>query len=676
MLTTGWACLFGSPKLVSARRLVNSGWGAILCSVSQLPSGREVNTSAPGEQALNARRQYVIGEFTLDLQSGFLRHGSQEVALRRQAFEVLAYLVERAGRLVTKTELLDAIWPDAAITDNSLAQCLLEVRRALGDDSQQMIRTVARRGYIFTAAITLPMIPVPAGLARVVRETPVELPEAPAKPSPADAWIPASISKVLSHKGLAAMLILLAIIGGGLIWYRGTGISAPVETLAVLPFKPVGSQSQDEYVQLGMTDALITKLSNVHRIIVRPTASIRKFATSQDPLAAGRELKVAAIVDGTVQRLNDRIRVNVQLLRVSDGRPLWADKFDENFNDVFSVQDSISERIATALLRHLTGEEEKQVNKRYTANAEAYQLYAKGRYSWEQRTEAGLKHAVFYFEQAIQKDPRFALAYAGLADCYGPLMQRSYMSALEALPKLEKAASTAVELDETLGEAHTALAAARMSDWDWPSTEREFKRAIELNPNDATAHLWYGFYLEAMGRQQENLGERKRAYELDPSNLTINAGLGWALFRAGQPAEAVAFLKRAIELNPNFAMSHENLGNVYVETGVFDQALEQFSKPEQLSARAYVLARAGDRARARENLDRVVSAPSSQRPGAEMGIAAAYAALGDREKAFSWLEAAYREHNPQLMFLKVDERFSTLRSETGFQDLLRRVRLL
>ena len=622
----------------------------------------------PLKQEFSGRR-CCFGDFSLDLEGGFLHRGLEEVKIRPKSLEVLVYLVRHQGRLVTKDELIGAIWPNAFITDNSLAQCLLEVRRALADDSQQLIRTVARRGYIFTASITMPMPPVPAVLPAVARETRADLREA----APATGVV---ASKVLIRNVFIAAIVLLAIIGGAGIWYRGKAVSANVEKLAVLPFKPVGSQSQDEYVQLGMTDALITKLSNVHRIIVSPTASVRKFATSQDPVAAGRELKVTAIVDGTVQRLNNRIRVSVQLLRVSDGRPLWADKFDADFDDVFSVQDSVSERIATALLRNLTGEEAKQINKRYTANPEAYDLYAKGRYCFEQRTETALKRAVVYFEQAIQKDPNFALAYASLAECYGPLMQRSYMTALEALPKAEKAASKAVELDETLGEAHTALAAARMSEWDWPSTEREFKRAIELNPNDITAHLWYGFYLDAMGRQQENLVQRKRAFELDPSNLTANAGLGEALFRAGRPAEAVVALKQAIELNPDFAMSHENLAKIYVEEGLFDLALEQLRKPEQLSARAYVLARMGNPAAARKDLEEVVHLPPSQRPGVEMGIAAAYAALGDREEAFSWLEAAYRERNPQLMFLKVDEWFSTVRSDPRFQDLLRRVRLL
>jgi len=243
------------------------------------------------------------------------------------------------------------------------------------------------------------------------------------------------------------------------------------------------------------------------------------------------------------------------------------------------------------------------------------------------------------------------------------------------LPKMEEASSKAVELDDTLAEAHTALAAARMNEWDWPSTEREFKRAIALNPNEEMAHRWYGYFLEAMGRQTESLNEWKRAYELNPSSPS-NAWLGWALFRVGRSQEAITLLQEVIKLNPDFPQAHERLGYIYVELRSFDKALEQFSGPDELAKRMYVLARSGRGATAQRELEQFLKLPPSQRPGAEMGIAAVYLALGDRETALSWLETAYRERNPQLMFLKVDERFSTLRSEPGFRDLLRRVRLL
>ena len=517
------------------------------------------------------RRQYRIGEFTLDLDEGFLRRGNEEIALRPKTFEVLTYLVQRSGCLVTKNELIEAVWPDAAITDNSLAQCLLELRRALGDNDQQAIRTVARRGYLFAAPVITQAIELPAA------PKPPKIVRAEAAPS-RKKWF------------LAAFLVLA--VGFISLWYAvARGLGRP-EKLAVLPFKAIGAEEDGQYLGLGMADAVITKLSDVSGLVVRPTASVRKYAAAQDPIAAGRELGVEAVLDGAVQRLGNRLRVTVQLVRVADGRPLWADKFDESLDDLFVVQDSISGKVADALLRNLTRGERLRINTHYTTSWEAYEFYVRGRYTWEQRTEASLRKAVTYFERAVQEDPHYALAYAALAECYGPLMQLSFMSAIEALPKMEEAASRAVELDDTLAEAHTALAGARMNEWDWPSTEREFKRAIALNPNEVMAHRWYGYYLDAMGRQTESLNEWKRGYELDPSSPGGNAWLGWALFRNGRSHEAITLLQGAIELNPDFPQAHERLGFVYVELRSFDKALEQFSGPDELT-KTHVRAGAG-----------------------------------------------------------------------------------
>jgi TolB-like protein/Tfp pilus assembly protein PilF len=479
----------------------------------------------------------------------------------------------------------------------------------------------------------------------------------------------------LRRKSLLAGLLALAATGG-LLWYASTRGPERAEKLAILPFKTIGSEEDRPYLGLGMADALITKLSNVSRLIVRPTASVIKYADSQDPIVAGRELGVQAVLGGSVQRLGNRLRLSVQLVSVPDGRSLWAGQFDDSLDDLFAVQDSISGKVADALVQNLTKGERLRMNANYTANREAYELYVRGRYSWEQRTEASLRQAIAYFERATQKDQRYALAYAALAECYAPLMQRRYMSATEALPKMQAAASKAVELEDSLAEAHTALAAARLSEWDWPNTEREFKRAIELNPNDATAHVWYGFYLDAMGRQAENLAQRRRAYELDPSNPTANAGLGIALFRAGHAREAIAVLDEAIRLNPDFAMAHENLGAVYTEMGQFDKALEQYRGTDYVGERAYVLARSGDREGARRNLEDFLQQPVSHRPGAEIQIAAIHAALGENDQAISWLERAYQERALQLMFLNTDPSFAGLRSNPKFRDLLRRVHLL
>jgi TolB-like protein/DNA-binding winged helix-turn-helix (wHTH) protein/tetratricopeptide (TPR) repeat protein len=605
---------------------------------------------------------YRFENFTLDLARGCLFSNAAEVKLRPKTFEALRYVVVNAGRLVSKEELVRAVWPDSFVSDNSLAQCFLEIRKALEDDDQRIIKTVSRRGYVFD-------VPVQKGPGHLTQILPAE----PQRVATANKAVHIGLSKRVGWAALAALAI--AAIG---VWILGPARSPrPVPpAVAVLPFQSLVGSESDEFLELGMADALITKLSNVSEITVRPTSAVRTYTDrKRDPVQIAKQLRVAYVLDGSLQEKEGRIVVTVQLIGVPEGRPLWAERYQDASGDIFAVQDAISTRVATALAPKLTGEENRRLQKNVTSDVEAFRLYLRGRYVWEQRTDTGLRRAIAYYEQAIRRDPHFALAYAALAECYGPLMQLSFMSALEALPKMEEAASRAVELDDTLAEAHTALAATRMNEWDWPSTEREYKRAIALNPNEEMAHRWYGYFLDAMGRPTESLEEWKRAYELNPASPS-NAWLGWALYRVGRSQEALTFLQETVKLNPDFPQAHERLGNVYVGLRSFDKALEQFSAPDELSKRMYVLARAGQGATARSHLVQFLKLPPSQRPGAEMGIAAVYLALGDRETALSWLETAYRERNPQLMFLKVDERFSTLRSEPGFQELLRRVRLL
>jgi TolB-like protein/DNA-binding winged helix-turn-helix (wHTH) protein/Flp pilus assembly protein TadD len=606
---------------------------------------------------------YRFEKFTLDLARGCLFSNQAEVKLRPKTFEALRYVVENAGRLVSKEELVRAVWPDSFVSDNSLAQCFLEIRKALEDDDQRIIKTVSRRGYVFD-------VPVEKGSAHLTQMLPAE----PQREATANQAARIGLSKWVGWPALAVLAVAAI-----LIWILGPARSPrPAQpAVAVLPFQSLVGSESDELLELGMADALITKLSNVSEIAVRPTSAVRGYTDrKREPVQIAKQLRVGYVLDGSLQEKEGRIVVSVQLIGVPEGRPLWAERYQDASGDIFALQDAISTRVATALAPKLTGEENRRLKKNPTSDVEAFRLYQRGRYVWEQRTDAGLRHAIAYFEQAIQRDPQFALAYAALAECYGPLMQLSFMSATEALPKMEVAASRAVELDDTLAEAHTALAAARMNEWDWPNTEREFKRAIALNPNEDMAHRWYAYYLEAMGRQTESLNEWRRGYELNPSNPGVNAWLGWSLYRNARSQEAITVLQEAIELNPDFPQSHERLGNIYVELRLFDKALEQFSGPDELSNRMYVLARAGQGATARRDLEQFLNLPPSQRPGAEVQIAAAYAALGDRDTALSCLETAYRERNPQLMFLKVDERFSTLHSEPGFQDLLRRVRLL
>jgi len=295
--------------------------------------------------------------------------------------------------------------------------------------------------------------------------------------------------------------------------------------MAVLPFKPLVASDRDEYLEMGMVDVLITKLSNIRQLKVRSISSVRKYADlQQDPIAAGRELQVEAVLDGSIQRIGDRVRVTVRLLNVQDGISLWADKFDEPFTNIFALQDSISERVAAALPLNLSREEKDRLSRHYTENTEAFQLYLKGRYFWNKRTEEGFRKGIDYFNQAVRDDPNYAMAYTGMSDCYALLSDFGFVSPKEGFPKAKEAATRALAIDEKLAEAHTSLGHVKRDyDWDWPGAEQEFKRAIELNPNELSAHQWYAVYLSALGRHQEAIAEIKRALDLDPLSLPVNA---------------------------------------------------------------------------------------------------------------------------------------------------------
>jgi len=412
---------------------------------------------------------YRFENFTLDLARGCLFSSEAEVKLRPKTFEALRYVVQNAGRLVSKEELVRAVWPDSFVSDNSLAQCFLEIRKALGDDDQRIIKTVSRRGYVFD----VPVEKGPARLAQIV-------PPGPEREVGANQAARTGLSRRVGWAALAALAI--AAVG---VWILGAVRSPRTAqpAVAILPFQSLAGSEPDESLEVGMADAIIAKLSNVSEIAVRPTSAVRAYTDGKrDFVQIARQLRVAYVLEGSLQEKEGRIAVTVQLIGVPEGRPLWAERYQDASGDVFAVQDAISTRAATALAPKLTGEENRRLQKKSTSDVEAYWLYQKGRYCWEQRTDTALKRAIVYFEEAIRRDPQFALAYAGLAECYGPLMQLSFMSGIEALPKMEAAASRAVELDDTLAEAHTALAGARMNEWDWPSTEREFKRAIRIKP--------------------------------------------------------------------------------------------------------------------------------------------------------------------------------------------------
>jgi serine/threonine protein kinase/tetratricopeptide (TPR) repeat protein len=453
--------------------------------------------------------------------------------------------------------------------------------------------------------------------------------------------------------------------------------------IAVLPFKMLRLEEKtDEYLGLGMADAIITKLSNIRRIIVRPTSSVLKYAGGDsDLLAAGHELDVGFVLDGRIQRANDRVRVTVQLIRVRDGAPLWAAKFDEKFTDIFTVEDSISGQVAQALMPKLSGEEQELLSKRETENAQAYQAYLKGRYYWNTYTEEGLAQAIFHFMEAIEEDPEYAQAYAGVADYYNFLGVWGVLPPKESFAAAKSAAAKALEIDDTLAEAHTSLAFALLSyDWDWESAESEFKRAIELNPSYATAHQWYSYLTSAQGRHADAITEIESAQKLDPLSPIIATGAGLVFYNARRYDRAIEELEKALEIDTQYYVTQQGLAFCYAQKGRYEEAITASRKAVALSSRSplalwtlgYVLAKAGRENEARTIL-REMEELGQKRYVSSYYIAMIHAALDETDEAFKWLEKAYEDRDWWLLWLRVEPFIDGLRSDPRFHNLLRRV---
>jgi serine/threonine protein kinase/tetratricopeptide (TPR) repeat protein len=453
--------------------------------------------------------------------------------------------------------------------------------------------------------------------------------------------------------------------------------------IAVLPFRPLSKEGRDEILELGIADALITKLSELSQIIVRPTSSVRKYIDlEQDPAIAGRELAVESVLEGNIQRLGDRIRITVRLVKAEDGRSLWTGKFDEEFTDIFAIEDLISEKVTAALALKLTGDDRERLKKKYTEDTAAHHLYLKGRYHWNKRTEEALNSAIECFDQAIEIDPNYALAYVGLADCYTKLGDVGVTAVLprEAFARARAAALQALKIDDSLAEIHASLGHIDMHHLRWADAEESYKRAIKLNPNYATAHQWYAYYFAFHHRFDEALAKMAVALQLDPLSLPIADGIGEFLYFARRYDEAIAQFRKTLEMEPNFLPTRINLGLAYEQSGMFSEAEEQFVKARQiagesvdaLAALGHSYAIAGRTAAALEVLAQLIEM-SKERYVSPYEIALMHTALGEFDEALRWLEKVYDERVEWLIFTNVDPRLDPLRNDARFVDLMRRI---
>lgn len=488
--------------------------------------------------------------------------------------------------------------------------------------------------------------------------------------------------------GLAAVALVLAAMA--LFWNSASrraqqaAFSPSANSVAVLPFKPLLADSDDQILEIGMADTLITKLSNTREMIVPSLTSVRPYAgTTQDPLAAGRRLGVSSVLEGTVQKAGDRLRVSARLIKVADGSSLWAAMFDEKIADVFAIQDKISQKVVEALTLRLSGEGQERLTKRYTENIDAYQLYLTGRYHWNKLTPPEIGKSIGFFQKAVELDPNYALAYFGLADAYRALAITSDMPAREVFPQAKAAAEKALQIDDSLAEPHATLVLIHTwFDWDWASAEKEARRGISLNPNSGFCHWAYADLLSRLSRHDEAIAEGARARGLDPTSLITNAHEGAVLYFARRYDEATERLQKTLDLGPTFWVAHLFLGQVYLQKKKFPEALAAFTKAkefsrgnsEAISMIGYTQARAGDAAKAQTTLDELKSL-SAQHYVPPYNMAVLYIGLGDQENAIAWLDKACDDRDVRFSFLKIDPKWDLFRSDPRVVAILKRIGL-
>ncbi len=647
---------------------------------------------------------YEFGPFRLDATQRLLLREGSVVPLTLKAFDLLLVLVKSDGQVLTKDELMRKVWPDSYVEEANLSHHIHKLREALGRElGDKYIETLARRGYRFVAGVTnvqaedVELQAREHSHARIAVKESESVVHPPAADSvvaePGRATNPEAVSrkrKRLSPRAWAgaAVGLLLLLAGGYVLWTRHAtptiASTSQIRSLAVLPFRPLSAESHDESLELGMADALITKLSNVKQVVVRPTSSVLKYtAAGQDLLAAGREQSVDAIVEGQMQKAGDRIRFTVHLIRVSDGAPMWAGTFDDRFTNVFAVQDEISQEVAQALVSKLTGTEQQQISKHYTDNIEAYQLYQKGRVYWWKFSPEGAEKSISYFNQAIALDPNYALAYAGLSFSYSVQGAIGSIPPIEAYPKVKSAAETAVKLDDTLAEGHVALGGKSLFfERDWASARKELERAIELNPNQPDAHELLGYYWEVAGQYDKAGAELKSAQKITPLMGLINMDVAALEYYQHHYDEAIDLYGKAHTLDPDFVPFPYMLAQANERKGAYEMAIDECRKalvsspnnPNILIALGYAYASAGRKDEAQTILKSSLD-KRKQHFVSPFMIALLYTSLAKKDEAFDWLNKAYDERDPQLIWLHVDPQLDSLHSDPRFAQMLQRMRV-
>lgn len=620
--------------------------------------------------------------FAAKSQRLYRRGDSEPVPLQPKAAALLLFLITSDGRLLTKNEILEAVWEDSFVEESNLSQTVFVLRKALGENSKEprFVLTVPNRGYQFIA-------PVKKIEAENKIETENKIAEKellsgsqnsnPEKPLTENRNV--GISKIVRFAAMPLILVFALVV----YWFYPAAKPATVsdvKSIAVLPFEELNVEQTEKYLGGGLTDALINKLSGLKQIIVRPSRTVAKYADSrEDASVIGRELQVDAVLDGRIQRVGERVGVSVQLIRTADNATLWTANFDDEFSNLFAVQDSISRKVVSSLAIQLDAPERQRFERRGTENAAAYEEYLRGRFFWNKRTADGLEKAVEHFNRAVEYDPNFAQAHSALAETYVLVNLYGAKHDPNAMLRAKAAAERALQLDDQSAEAHAALAQVKMQyEFDWAGTESEYKKAIELDPNSATVRQWYGEFLALQERTDESLPQMEKALQLDPTSLSTNNAMALTLLKAREPDKALAVTEKVLQMDANFPWALHYRCRAFLQKGELENAIEFCRKALAVSNEslymksnlAYVLARGGRQAEARQILAELQTAAQNVYVS-PYNFALIHNALGEKDATFKYLNKAVEERDFLIPALKSD--FVSLRDDPQFIEILRRV---
>jgi TolB-like protein/DNA-binding winged helix-turn-helix (wHTH) protein/Tfp pilus assembly protein PilF len=639
-----------------------------------------------------------FGTFEVDLSAAELRKHGLRLKLPEQPFQILTMLLERPGEVVTRDELRNRLWQTNTFVDfdHGLNNAVMRLREVLGDssDNPRFVETIPRRGYRFVAHVDESFPATPARGTTAPGTSQVFMPAAAGESEPP--VVPPADNRQTLKKRRISIALLVGLVAASLIAIalaaryfamRNTNRGGVKQStsLVVLPLENLSGDQEQDYFADGMTDELIANLAKIRslRVISRSTAMAYKH--TRKPLSEiANELHVDAVVEGTVLRVDQRVRITAELVQVSTDRHLWAETYESQIGDVLALQNRVSSAIVNEIRINLSPQDRERLARNPAIAPEAYENYLKGRFYWNKRSDENLTKAIAYFERATAQDSHYALAYAGLSDCYAIVGATIFgtMPVSEAAPKAREAAHRALEIDPTLAEAETPLATLKLNyDWDWSGAEEGFQHAIQLNPSYATAYQRYSLFLMAMGRFQDGFNQINKARELDPLSISINFSLGWRLYLARQYDRAIVQLRNTLEMDPSYELPHLVLGQAYEEKGAFDLAIPELRKavelshgtPLMVSALAHAYARAGNKEEADKLLTQL-ERNAKTKYVSPYYFAMVYLGLGDDEQAMDWLEKAFADRSNGLVFMRVEPELDQLRSNPRFLALQQRLK--